>query len=348
MDDLTSFVEGMVSHLGRAFFLAGFIPALILIAVNQYLIFSPTYAGADAVWNLFPELGDPWLGLFTGAMLTTVVAALALGLVLVVLNNFIIRLFEGLVPGVRTVLFPFYLRNIRRHRDRYAPIVSRQEEHRAIIARMEETGEYEEEADFAVFEALEHLHAEREQQEPVQQLPYLRQRVSPTAFGNVWAIMEEYPLRRYGIDGVLFWPYVREVISQRNERLLEEIDNQKLLIDVVINLALVMGILMLEGLIFALVRFQWQMLVVAVIALVLFLLLYEAGVSYSRALATLITKGYDLYRLPVLDAFGLARPDDLDEEYWTWSRLAAFLRRGEPFYFEMLDRHNGSEDQAQS
>jgi hypothetical protein len=61
----------------------------------------------------------------------------------------------------------------------------------------------------------------------------------------------------------------------------------------------------------------------------------------------MISQSFDLYRLSVLDAFGLARPQSLDEEYWTWVRLAAFIRRGEPFYYDLLDRvgqSDGDED----
>ena len=342
MDKLSSFVEGLVSHLGKSFFLAGFIPALALVAANQYVIFSPDYSSAKGVWNFFPSLTTPWLNLFTGEMLTTIVLALIIGLVLVVLNSVIVRMFEGLVPGVRQILFPFYLRNLRRYRDHYASIEVLHEKRQKMLAQKEEDGEFDENAAYALFDELHKLHGDLEKAEPVQQLPYLRNRVAPTAFGNVWAIMEEYPLRRYGMDGMLFWPYVREVISQKNERLLDEIDNQKLIIDVLVNLALVMGILTIEGSVFAVLRFQWQMLALAIVSFILFLILYQSAVSNSRSLASLVTKGYDLYRLPVLDAFDIERPASLDDEYWAWTRLAAFLRRGESFYFEMLDRRDGA------
>jgi hypothetical protein len=342
MKDLSSFVEGLVTQLGQAFFLAGFIPALVLVAVNQFIIFGPALSGAESAWNFFPELASPWLGLFSGAMLTTIVLALVLGLIFVVMSTFTIRLFEGLVPGVKAVLFPLYLRNLRQYRNHYAPIAARQQERHTMLAREEDTGDFDEDAAYALYGDLDKMHSDLEKAESAYQLPFLRTRVAPTAFGNVWAIMEEYPLRRYGMDGMLFWPYVREVVGRTNSRLLEEIDNQKLLIDVVMNLALVMGILTLEGVVFAVLRFQWQMLLLALISLVLFVAMYQAGVGYARSLASMVTRSYDLYRLPVLDAFGLERPEDLDGEYWAWNRLAAFLRRGEPFYFEMLDRKNGS------
>ena len=260
MDDLGSFVEGLVNQLGRAFFLAGFVPALVFVAVNQYLLFGPDYGGATSAWNLFPSVTAPWLGLFTGEMLTTIAAALVLGLLFVVLNNAIVKMFEGLLPGFKVLLFPLYLQKLRHHRAHYAPIAAKQKERRELLARYEETEEYDEAADMAIFDQLNELHTEKEKKEPLQTLPYEQRRVTPTGFGNAWAVMEEYPLVRYGLDGMLFWPYIREIVSIQNPNLLEEIDSQKLVIDVVIDLALVMGILFLEGLVLGVVRFQWQML----------------------------------------------------------------------------------------
>jgi hypothetical protein len=38
----------------------------------------------------------------------------------------------------------------------------------------------------------------------------------------------------------------------------------------------------------------------------------------------------------LLAAYGLEQPATLQEERTVWLRLAAFLRRGEPFYFDSL------------
>jgi hypothetical protein len=42
---------------------------------------------------------------------------------------------------------------------------------------------------------------------------------------------------------------------------------------------------------------------------------------------------FDYYRSRVLKKFGLKQPEKLDDERVLWLRLAAFLRRGESFYF---------------
>lgn len=339
MNDLTKFAEGLINQLGRSFFFAGLLPIIIGVAINQYVLFAPPYAGAEAVvWNLFPAVTSPWLGLFSGELLTTIVLSLALALVLVPLNLFVIKLFEGQAPGMKALLFPFYLRHRQRHGQIYGQIAARRAERLALMQEAEENGEQNLDARFALEDELNRLHSQKEKKEQAQTLPYDRNRLAPTLYGNAWAVMEEYPLVRYGMDSIVFWPYIRVILSQKNPELLAQVDNLKLMIDVVTHLALVIGILVLEGVVFAVLRLQIAMLVLALVCLLFFLGFYQAGVNYVRLMGISVAQGFDLYRLDVLKAFGLARPADLDDEYWAWSRLAAFIRRGEPFYFDMLAR----------
>lgn len=338
MEDLSLFIKGVISQLGRAFLLSGFLPFLIFVAINQYVIFGPDFSNASEAWNLFPAVTSPFLGLISAEWLTTIALAVALALLVLPLNPFITRLFEGYGRGMKTLLFPFYLRFRQQHRAAYTEIGEERKKRRELLTEYEESGEFDEDADFAIQEKLHTLHGAREKSKPVQALPYDFDRVMPTRFGNAWAVMEEYPLTRYGIDSMVFWPYVRVVLGQKNGALLAQIDNQKLLVDTALNLALAAGLLFLEGLVFAIARFQPAMAILAVVSLALFVLMYRAAVSYTKTMGILVNQGFDLYRLDLLDLFGLARPADLDDEYWVWTRLSAFLRRGEPFYFDLLER----------
>jgi hypothetical protein len=337
MSDLSSFVEGIIGQLGRSFFVSGFVPMLLLVAVNQYVFFAPPLA-AGPVFNLFPAITTPWLGLFSGEMLTTVVAALALGFVVMPLNTFIIKLFEGLGPGMKAILFPFMLARSAQYRQRYLPIQTRRAERLAMMAGVENGAEYHSDADFQLQNALDQLHSQMEAKEPVQTLPYNLKRLTPTMYGNAWAVMEEYPLVRYGMDSMVFWPYIRVVMFKENDGLLVQIDNQKLLIDFVTHMALVLGILTLEGLVATILHPGIVPLVATLVALWFAWVFYQSGVSYVRTMGLLISQAFDLYRLKLLDLFDVARPATLDDEYWVWNRLAAFLRRGEPFYFDMIER----------
>ena len=332
-EDVAAVARGVASQLGLTFFVAGFIPALTLVVLNQYVFF-----GAYGVWDLVPQIDKPLLGLLTGEFLTTLALALALAVVLVPLNLFLTRLFEGLLPGMRQVLAPFYAAKRRRHAKLYAPIQAEREARHNLLAEFEAGGDFDAAADAALQRRLQQLHAERERTDPLQRLPYERPRLTPTEFGNVWAVMEEYPLARYGMDGMFFWPYLRTVLLEENPALLAQIDDQKLLVDMSINLAFVAGLATLEGLVFAGLRSEPLLLAVAAVAAVGFVIFYGAAVQYAWGMGEMVAQSFDLYRLHLLDMLGLARPDDLDEEYWTWLRLTAFFRRGEPFYFDMLPR----------
>jgi hypothetical protein len=334
--NFTEGVAGIIEELGLTFVLAGFVPMLIGVAVNQYMYFAPPYTASTL--NLFPAVVQPWLGLLTGPMLTTILLAFVLGAAIILLNPFIIKLFEGLLPGVRTLLAPLLAAKRRRYEKHgYAAIQEKRSARRALLTGYEMTGEFDEEADFALQQELQKLHAAQEKIEPIQQMPYDPARLAPTSFGNAWAAMEEYPVARYGMDGMFFWPYVRAVLLKKNPELLGQIDNQKMLTDMIVHMGFVAGVLALEGAVVAAIYGTPPLLGVAGLALVFFWLFYRAAVQYVRTMGTLIKQGFDLYRLDLLDAFQIARPAELDEEYWVWMRLNAFLRRGEPFYYEMLD-----------
>jgi hypothetical protein len=309
---------------------------MLFVTVNQYLYFAPPYAAA--VLNLFPAVTEPWLGLFSGEMLTTVVIALALGFIIMPLNTFITKLFEGMAPGAKIILSPFMLVFNAQYRQRYAPIAAKRAERLAMLAQIENGAEYNSETDFQLQGVLDHLHSQKEVKEKVQALPFNVKRLSPTMYGNAWAVMEEYPLARYGMDSMVFWPYIRVAMSRENDGLLAQIDSQKLLIDFVTHLSLVLGILAIEGIVSLILHPGLALLVTMLIALFFCTVFYQSGVSYVRTMGLLISQAFDLYRLKVLDMLDVKRPATLDEEYWVWNRLAAFLRRGEPFYFDMLDR----------
>lgn len=338
-DNVGEALEGVASQFGLTFFLAGFLPLLAGVVVNQYLLLATP-------WDLFPGVTEPLLGIFSGPLLTTLVVAFALALVVIPINPFLIKLFEGLLPGVSTLLAPLAARGRRRHQQRlYAAVHAERANRLALLARYEVSGEYDPDADFKIQQKLQALHSQQERVEPAQTMPYDAERLTPTSFGNAWAVMEEYPLARYGMDGMFYWPYVRAILLTENPGLVGQVDGQKLLVDVSVTMAFVAAVLAVEGAVFAAVRAMPELLLITAASLLIFALFYAAGVQYVRTMARLITQSFDLYRWRLLDQFGLARPDDLDDEYWLWVRLEAFLRRGEPFYFDMLTRKGEAQEE---
>jgi hypothetical protein len=335
MTDLSSLVEGAASQLGRAFFLVGLLPALALVGVNQFVLLPLIGVG---VLDLFPTSAEPVLGLFPPAFLTTLLIAAPLALIFLTLNQGIIRLFEGYFPGARAILALSNARFKRLHHQRYAAIAGLRGERRKMLIRYEMEGEWDDEADARIQGEIDAAHHTREKDHPVPTLPFEERHLMPTAFGNAWAVMEEYPRTRYGLDGMVFWPYIRTVVAEENPDLIAQIDGQKLLLDSAITLALVMLILFIEGIVFGFITMDVAAFLTAGTALLLYIAFYRAGVGYARSMGLYLAQTYDLYRYDLLAAFDVEEPEDLDEEYWTWTRLAAFVRRGDPFYFDQLDR----------
>ena len=160
----------------------------------------------------------------------------------------------------------------------------------------------------------------------------------PTAFGNVYAIAEEYPYDRYGADSVLFWPRLREQMHEHAEGHSERLTAAKTFLDISINLTFLAGVIALEGIVMvarAVLRGQPTSVptTVVVVALLVALASYRSATSRMALLRGFIKNSFDTYRHLVFDTFGLPQPRTLVTERFVWSQLAAFVLRGEPSYF---------------
>jgi hypothetical protein len=60
---------------------------------------------------------------------------------------------------------------------------------------------------------------------------------------------------------------------------------------------------------------------------------YRSAVSETVVLGNLVAGAFDLYRRQLLRQMGFIAPPRLDQERDLWLRLAAFVRRGEDFYY---------------
>jgi hypothetical protein len=177
---------------------------------------------------------------------------------------------------------------------------------------------------------IQEIHERIEEQQPVQTVPFQASYARPTALGNAFAIFEEYPFHRYGIDGVLFWPRLRQLVD---DQLLSALDNQKMFLDFQVNLATLALIFALEAVVVGAANLTAGWWIAAGLALLVARLAYSAGVRVVRTMGTLVITCFDFYRGKLLEQFGLPQPTNLYEEYKTWLRLGAFLRRGEPLYW---------------
>lgn len=181
---------------------------------------------------------------------------------------------------------------------------------------------------------IENEHKKIEELKPQQTLPHNIERVCPTSFGNIYAIAEEYSYERYGADSVLFWPHLRMLIQEKVPNHFLRLTQQKTVLDLSINFAFLSGILTVEiTLILLFAGYKLLLLILAGVAFLLSISFYQASVSAIQGLGGLIKVSFDYYRGLVLEAFNLKMPENLSEEQTVWIKLAAFIRRGDAFYF---------------
>jgi hypothetical protein len=343
MNDLASAISASVKLLGQAFLVAYYLPATAVMLVHFYLLI-PVWTGAPVTFPAamgrfaLPLIGEVDLSPLIGALLLSLIV----GIVLVGLNNLLIKMFEGKVGWLRRgLLSPLTRSNRRRCEKLYGCLAGLQKEYRRVSNLFVQTQSAEERERIrqqlaGLARQIQKEHKEVEEKHPHQTLPHDVDRVAPTSFGNAYAIAEEYAYERYGIDAVLFWLRLRELMQDSAPSHSERITGQKTMLDLLLNLALVSGLLVAEAVLTLLFGFgghSSSLIPLALISAVLFVGFYGAAVGAVRTMGELIKISFDYHRHLVLEAFNLQPPDDLIAEQAIWVRLAAFVRRGDEFYF---------------
>jgi hypothetical protein len=275
------------------------------------------------------------LGPFTSDNLATLILPLFLGMLVLAFNTLIIQFFEGAFKWQqKTILRPWMAANRKRCQERYGKLVTVKKEYYQQLSRAADSEETErDDALNKVYGLRMQIQAENDRLEQIEMmpsLPFRMDRVRPTALGNTFALMEEYPYDRYGIDAVAIWPRLQPLLPDSFK---SNIANQKLLIDFLLNLVTLAGIFGIEGIIIGLVRAPIQLALIGagIGGLVVAWLLYRASVSVTATMGLFVTTAFDYYRGMVLEKFGLSQPPTIEDEQFLWLRLESFLRRGEGF-----------------
>jgi hypothetical protein len=230
-----------------------------------------------------------------------------------------IKFFEGALKWQQNFLLrPWMAANRKRCQERYGKLTALKKEYYKRLAQAAGSGKAErsDALDKVVGLRLQ-IQAENDRLEqigPMPSLPCRLERVRPMALGNTFALMEEYPYDRYGIDAVAIWSRLHPLLP---DAVKTDIGNQKLLLDFMLNLARAPMRLALIG--------------VGVRALVVAWLLYRAAVGVTATMGLFVTSAFDFYRGAVLEKFGLSQPSEVEDEQFLWLQLASFLRRGDGF-----------------
>jgi len=341
MDTLTGKLGDILEKLGQSFLIAAYLPAALFVLAHQLLLF-PRWLGTPISLLQTPVAGEgvepawQWAYLVDQG-LTLLLLPLLLGTLLMGLNTAIIRLYEGAFGWQRRfLLWPWQRRNVRRAEALYGDLLKLKQAYTHTLAELAalpqgaDRGALERKRASLALE-IQRAHERISQQAPRQRLPRRPDAVQPTALGNGFAVLEEYPYERYGMDSVLFWPRLRPLVDKEYAATLV---NTKMILDLLLNLSLLAGVFGIEALSGGLRGMVDGALVKAgVAALVLAWVCYRGAVNVVHSLGDTIALCFDFFRGRLLEKYGLTQPGDLEAEQALWLQLGQFLRRGEGFYF---------------
>ncbi len=357
-NEIGSAVKGWLKNpLNQAFFFWYFFPAagfvlLQLIAIGPALGF-PAPSLLSGEFTLPPNTPDAErvaaliLSVLGRNLFVLVLLPLLIGLILAALSGSILGLYQGSLPIVRRLLAGRLARYRRQSDELYGPLRRKRREYFFLVSNslqltqvdgQEHTVEVDrEERDRRLAQLKQEIQAMHVHYEdnPADELPATSERVAPTRLGNVLAVAEEYPFDRYGIDAVVFWPRLRAELAPEQ---LEPLDTSFTVLNGLLNISLLAALFVIESLAVFIVGLlsrpaQWGLAIGSALGAVIAVGAYRGAVSSAQAVGDLLKTAFDYDRGRVLHRFNLRMPDDIEEERVLWLSLAAFVRRGESFYF---------------
>ncbi len=340
METLTGKLGDVLEKLGRAFLIAGYLPAALFVLAHQLFLFPRLFGKTVSLFQIpgsaeGADAASQWVYIVDQGV-TLLLIPLLLGVLLMALNTVIIRLYEGAYGWQRSFLLrPLQRRNQRLAESLYGRLLKLKEAYTRTLAELAALPEGAERTQLEQKRASLALEIQREHREisrrmGKQRLPRRPEMVKPTDLGNAFAVIEEYPYERYGMDGMLFWPRLRPLVDEQYATALV---NAKMILDLLLNLSLLAFLFGLEAAIIGLRWPDWWLVAVGVGTWCLAYVFYRGGVSTAYTLGDTIALCFDFFRGRLLEQFGLSRPATLEEEQALWLRLGRFLRFGEGFYF---------------
>jgi len=335
MKEPSETVSESVKYLGQGFLLAYYLPALVFVLAHLYVLIPASIRSLRLPQPAANKLTLPLLGdIDLSAWVDSLLWSLLVGIALFVLNTVLIRSFEGKPRWLKDgLLSRLTRRNQKECKNLYGRLASLQKKYFEFSSQSPQASSQETLLESLKLE-IENEHKKIEEAKPQQTLPHSVERVCPTAFGNAYAIAEEYPYEHYGADSVLFWPHLRALMFAKAADHSLRLTQQKTVLDLSINFAFLSGLITVETILLLVFSGDKPLLLVfAGVTFILALCFYQASVAAIQGLGGLIKVSFDYYRGLVLQAFNLRMPDNLSEEQTVWVKLAAFIRRGDAFYF---------------
>jgi hypothetical protein len=356
--------DWLKNPLNTAFFYWYFLPAVGFVLLQLFLVRPALGAPAPAIFDASiakqASLAELVLAILNASFFKLILLPMVIGAVLSALSGRVLHLYEGTLPIVRPFFKPWLSRNRKLNAETYGPLRTLRRQYLFLVTqgvRLEVVDGEEKaipvlETELpAMIEQLKQetqiLHEQLEANLKAPDLPVDIDRVGATDLANTLALAEEYPFERYAIDTAVFWPRLTAEIEA------EKLDGLKTSFSSMngfLNLSLLIYVAAIELVIVGIVLTGWGptsnpqlpltgvgLAIVVVVLGLLGLLLgygaYRAAVSSARSVGNAMRTAFDYYRGNILRRFDLKMPPDIETERVVWLKLAAFIRRGESFYY---------------
>jgi hypothetical protein len=362
--------DWLKNPLNASFFYWYFLPAVGFVLLQLFIIGPVLGYPAPKVFNVNVGPSKTAVDLILQVLSASFFAGLLLPLLIAVvvssLSGTILRLYQGKLTIARALFQPWLKRNQKRSSELYGPLPSLRRQYFFLVSQSvrliaTEAGEQAEpvaDSDRTklidqVKQDIQALHEKLEASSTTREVPVDLERVGATDLANTLAVAEEYSFERYGIDPAVFW-----------SRLSAEIEPEKLesmtasfgAMNGLLNLSLLSCLFATESLVVgigkgagwvrpeaaSLLQLRW-LFVAAPIGIFVALAAYRAAVGAARSVGNAMRTAFDYYRGNVLRRFNLKLPDNIEEERVVWLKLAAFIRRGESFYYPGEFRGGGKQ-----
>lgn len=366
MNDITTTVSGIIQKIGSAFLLVYYVPSLLFVAIQSYVFIpawtgiAPTLFGVNIQNINAPSVDLPALIQLLGV--SAIVAVLLTGL-----SSTLIRLFSGKIWWLEHGLL-WWPTRVRRQRaqNQYAELDMDRSAYREYVARMMDYGTDRNELLEMLEKLSDQIEAKHEQNETTlanrKPLPKLKaevldkalkdlvhyarvKRVAPTAFGTAFTSVIDYAIDHYRIDPSIFWPRLQILMTKEAPELNEALLNSENQMSLSLNLSFLSAVLVVEGAITWITNFWARDAgVTALLALVTFVVFYQASILAAARLAQLMKMAFDQHRHLVLRMFNLPPAPTLQAEHRQWEALTKFIVRAESFYLPHQDIAQTSND----
>jgi hypothetical protein len=339
MTVFTNYLE----KLGSNFLVSALVPSLALV-VASILVFNP-------ILDIATVFKDPQgiYQLVSFGMIIFIFTVI-IGFTLTALNTYILKMFEGYVifPPIR------FLYNIsrRKHEWRAGNLAFKRENLKSKIRNLEGYAS----GDPKLVMQLEKLQDEYYKVASEYSLVYPENLsdILPTRFGNTLKAAENYSGERYGFDGIHFFPRLVQVIPAEYRLNIDAARNE---LSFLVNMSM-LSITFSMMCILAIFYSMWSTDVgsggavafisfldtaipyffAAAIGFVSSAIFYNASIFSVSSFGLIIRSSFDLFRLDLLNQFGIEKPKNSIEEFETWNNINELVVLGNhSLVFEKID-----------